>query len=89
MGVKANYILFKLEILDNLKEQLRLCEEFKSRTFSLLDKPEKQRCLWIKFDDTEEIWRSQTSIINIEEIPEGLIVKTRGEIYHIHKCKQS
>lgn len=89
MSTKTNYILFKLEIPDNLKEQLRLCEEFKSRTFILLDKPEKQRCLWIKFTDTEEIWRSQTTIMNIDEIPEGLILKTRGEIYYIHKCKQS
>ena len=89
MRNKINYILFKLEIPDNLKEQIRLCDWFKSRAFVLQNKLEKQRCLWIKFNDTDEIWRSQTSIINIDEIPEGFIIKTRGEVYHIHKCKQS
>ena len=89
MGSKINYILVKLEIPDNLKEQIRLCDEFKDRIFVLQNKPEKQRCLWTKFNDTDEIWRSQTSITNIDEVPEGFIIKTRGEVYHIHKCKQS
>ena len=62
---------------------------FENNPFNLLSKPEKQHCLWVRFINDNVIWRSETAITSIETISEGLKIKTRGEIYYIHKCKQS
>lgn len=87
MGIKIQYSMTSVEVPDNPTNAKSILKIFENNPFILLDTPEKQRCLWIKFVKDNVIWRSQTSIINIEEISEGLIVKTRGETYHIHKCK--
>ena len=85
MAQKIIYKCKYIEISDSpkLKDEL----EFKllNKEFTLQDKPTKQRCLWLNLDG--EIWRSLTSITGIEETSEGYIIKTRGEIYHIHKSK--
>ena len=88
--MKTLYQLNHLEVLDNPNRYQELLALFSTRPFTLADSPVKQRCLWLYFEEPEKsLWRSPTSIINIEQIPEGYIIKTRTEIYHIYKYKQS
>lgn len=85
MAQKIIYKCKYIEVPESPKLKDDLESKLLNKEFTLHDKPTKQRCLWLNFDT--EIWRSPTSIINIEEIAEGYIIKTRGEIYCIHKSK--
>lgn len=85
MGQKIIYKCKYIEVPDSPKLKAELESKLLNKEFTLQDKPTKQRCLWLNLDG--EIWRSITSIINIEEISNGYIIKTRGEIYCIHKFK--
>ena len=88
--MKTLYQLNHLEVLDNPNRYQELLALFSTRPFTFADSPVKQHCLWLYFEEPEKsLWRSPTSIINIEQIPEGYIIKTRTEIYHIYKYKQS
>ena len=89
MSAKTQYIMFSVEVPDKPIKTESILKIFENNPFNLLIKPEKQRCLWVRFTNDNVIWRSETAITNIETISEGLKIKTRGEIYYIHKCKQS
>ena len=89
MSAKTQYITFSVEVPDKPVKAESILKIFENNPFDLLSKPEKQRCLWVRFINDNVIWRSETAITSIETISEGLKIKTRGEIYYIHKCKQS
>lgn len=88
MGTKANYIFSHIEVIDNKNKTEELNALLLNRPFILLENITKTHCLWLKFIDSNQVWRSHTAIQNIDDSKiNQFILKTRSEIFHIQKFK--